>query len=30
MLKNGLKPQASWDRQLLDDAYQELDLHWHV
>ncbi len=30
LLKNGLKPQATWDRQLLDDAYQELDQHWHV
>jgi len=30
LLKNRLKPQASWDRQLLDEAYLELDQHWHV
>jgi hypothetical protein len=30
LLKNRLKPQAVWDRQLLDEAYLELDQHWHV
>ncbi|MCZ7595683.1 MAG: hypothetical protein M5U16_12870 [Hyphomicrobium sp.] len=30
LLKSKLKPQASWDQQLLDDAYQELDQHWAV
>ena len=30
LLKSKLKPQASWDRQLLDEAYQELDQHWPV
>lgn len=30
LLKNRLKPQAIWDRQLLDEAYLELDQHWHV
>jgi hypothetical protein len=29
-LKGKLRPQASWDLQLLDDAYQELDQHWNV
>jgi hypothetical protein len=30
LLKSRLKPHASWDRQLLDEAYLELDQHWHV
>ena len=30
LLKSKLRPQASWDLQLLDDAYQELDQHWPV
>jgi hypothetical protein len=30
LLKGKLKPQASWDLQMLDDAYQELDQHWPV
>ena len=29
-LKSKLRPQASWDLQMLDDAYQELDQHWAV
>ena len=29
-LKGKLRPQASWDLQMLDDAYQELDQHWAV
>ena len=29
-LKSKLRPQASWDQQMLDDAYQELDQHWAV
>jgi hypothetical protein len=28
--KRRISPTATWDRQLLDDAYQELDQHWHV
>ena len=28
--KGKLRPQASWDLQMLDDAYQELDQHWPV
>ena len=30
LLKSKLKPQAIWDLQMLDDAYQELDQHWAV
>jgi hypothetical protein len=30
LIKNTLPPAASWDRQMLDDAYQELDQHWPV
>jgi hypothetical protein len=29
-LKGKLRPQAAWDQQMLDDAYQELDQHWAV
>jgi hypothetical protein len=29
-LKGKLRPQATWDQQMLDDAYQELDQHWAV
>ena len=29
-LKGKLKPQASWELQMLSDAYQELDQHWAV
>ncbi len=30
LIKNTLQPHASWDRQMLDDSYQELDQHWPV
>lgn len=30
LIKNTLAPHASWDRQMLDDSYQELDQHWAV
>ncbi|MFA5898953.1 MAG: hypothetical protein WC829_07550, partial [Hyphomicrobium sp.] len=30
LIKNTLAPHATWDRQMLDDAYQELDQHWAV
>ncbi len=30
LIKNTLPPHASWDRQMLDDSYQELDQHWSV
>lgn len=30
LIKNTLAAQAAWDRQMLDDAYQELDQHWPV
>jgi hypothetical protein len=30
LLNSRVKPQASWERQMLDDAYQELDQHWPV
>jgi len=30
LIKSRLAPHASWERQMLDDAYQELDQHWAV
>ncbi len=30
LIKNTLPVHASWDRQMLDDSYQELDQHWAV
>lgn len=30
LIKNTLPAHAAWDRQMLDDAYQELDQHWAV
>ncbi len=30
LIKNTLPAHASWDRQMLDDSYQELDQHWAV
>ncbi|CAN1724065.1 conserved membrane protein of unknown function [Hyphomicrobium sp. 1Nfss2.1] len=30
MIKSTLQPHSSWERHMLDDAYQELDQHWPV
>ncbi len=30
LIKNTLPPHSSWDKQMLDDSYQELDQHWPV